>query len=217
MSQARPVSRALSSAMRRALAEGAEAFLSDALLVRCALADVVRGFVSVAEFDLSAAWDALLFDAPPVMRALLTAFTGLVPAAESSPSAAEDALLPGAPPVMPALSAEFACSVPAAAHCPSTAPTSCAPPGLSSSSRVRMFKLPPCAVSSAASAAMCRKQRADSYKNFLDYLEQCLTHLDVPEAHYYIYGFASTFSKLSIEQIQKKINQYRKSLAYIFD
>ena len=70
---------------------------------------------------------------------------------------------------------------------------------------------------SAASAAMCRKQRADSYKNFLDYLEQCLTHLDVPEAHYYIYGFASTFSKLSIEQIQKKINQYRKSLAYIFD
>ncbi len=69
----------------------------------------------------------------------------------------------------------------------------------------------------AASAAFCRQQRTESYRNFLDYLERCLSHLDVPEAHYYIYGYASTFSKLSIEQIQRKISQYRKSLAYIFD
>lgn len=67
------------------------------------------------------------------------------------------------------------------------------------------------------SAAFCRQQRMESYGNFLDYLERCLTQLNVPECHYYIYGFASTFSKLSIEQIHKKISQYRKSLAYIFD
>lgn len=69
----------------------------------------------------------------------------------------------------------------------------------------------------AASARLCYQQRMESYRNFLDYLEKCLARLDVPEAHYYIYGFASTFSKLTVEQIQKKIAQYRKSLAYIFD
>lgn len=65
-------------------------------------------------------------------------------------------------------------------------------------------------------AKLCCQQRMESYRNFLDYLEQCLAHLEVPEAHYYIYGFASTFSTLSVGEIQKKIGQYRKSLAYVF-
>ena len=70
---------------------------------------------------------------------------------------------------------------------------------------------------SAGSAALCRQQRVESYQNFLDYLERCLTHLDIPEAHYYIYGFASTFASLSSEEIKKKIQQYRKSIVHIFE
>ena len=70
---------------------------------------------------------------------------------------------------------------------------------------------------SQACAAFCRQQRIESYQNFLDFLERCLVRLDAPEAHYYIYGFASTFATLTIDEIRKKIRQYRKSIVHIFD
>lgn len=65
--------------------------------------------------------------------------------------------------------------------------------------------MPISAGNGSASARRRYQQRMESCRNFLDYPEKCLTRLDVPEAHYYIYGFASTFSKLTVEQIQKKL------------
>ena len=64
----------------------------------------------------------------------------------------------------------------------------------------------------ASSEAICNLQRVQSYSNFLTYLESCLEHLDNAEANYYIYGFGSNFTNMSIEEIRNKLVSYREAM-----